>query len=143
MDWTLFGSALLSSTLFPGGSEALLLYRLHQGADPFSSVTTATAGNVLGSLITYGMGRFGRQAVRRSSEKAERHVARAERWFVRFGRPSLLLAWLPVVGDALAVAAGWLRLNPWFSLAALAAGKLARYLLVAGAWIGFAKWFLR
>ena len=50
MDWTLFGSALLSSTLFPGGSEALLLYRLHQGADPLASVLTATAGNVLGDV---------------------------------------------------------------------------------------------
>ncbi|MDP2267463.1 MAG: DedA family protein, partial [Thiobacillus sp.] len=73
MDWTLFGSALLSSTLFPGGSEALLLYRLHQGADPLDSVLTATAGNVLGSLITYGMGRFGRKAVTTRSEKADRH----------------------------------------------------------------------
>ena len=88
MDWTLFGSALLSSTLFPGGSEALLLYRLHQGADPLASVLTATAGNVLGSLITYGMGRFGRKAVQRRSEKTDQHIARAERWFNRFGRPS-------------------------------------------------------
>jgi len=111
MDWTLFGSALLSSTLFPGGSEALLIYRLNQGTDPFLSVATATAGNVLGSLITYAMGRFGRQAVRRRSEKAERHVVRAERWFTRFGRPSLLLAWLPVVGDPLCLVAGVLRVG--------------------------------
>ena len=54
MDWTLFGSALLSSTLLPGGSEALLLYRLHQGADPLASAAIATAGNVLDSLIAYG-----------------------------------------------------------------------------------------
>ena len=94
IDWTLFGSALLSSTLFPGGSEALLLYRLHQGDDSLAVVATATAGNVLGSLITYGMGRFGRQAVQRRSEKAGRHIARAERWFNRFGRPSLLLVTL-------------------------------------------------
>lgn len=91
MGWSLFGSALLSSTLFPGGSEALLVYRLHQGADPLTSVTIATAGNVLGSLITYGMGRFGRQAVRRS-DPAERQAARAEAWFARFGQPALLLA---------------------------------------------------
>ena len=68
-DWALFGSALLSSPLFPGGSEALLLYRLHHGADPLDTVETATAGNVLGSLITYGMGQFGRLAVQRRSEK--------------------------------------------------------------------------
>jgi len=127
MDWTLFGSALLSSTLFPGGSEALLLYRLHQGADPLASVLTATAGNVLGSLITYGMGRFGRKAVQRRSEKTDQHIARAERWFNRFGRPSLLLAWLPVVGDPLCLVAGVLRVSVISFLILVMLGKLARY----------------
>ena len=130
MDWTLFGSALLSSTLFPGGSEALLLYRLHQGADPLASVLTATAGNVLGSLITYAMGRFGRQAMRHN-EKAERQVARAERWFARFGRPSLLLAWLPVVGDPLCLVAGVLRVGIGSFLLLVTLGKLARYGVLA------------
>ena len=131
MDWTLFGSALLSSTLFPGGSEALLLYRLHQGADPVASVLTATAGNVLGSLITYGMGRFGRQAVRRRSGNAEQHIARAERWFVRFGRPALVLAWLPVVGDPLCLVAGVLRVGVGSFLLLVTLGKLARYAALA------------
>ncbi len=133
MDWALFGSALLSSTLFPGGSEALLLYRLHQGDDPLASVLTATAGNVLGSLITYGMGRFGRQAVQRRSEKTDRHIMRAEHWFKRFGRPSLLLAWLPIVGDPLCLVAGVLRVNVISFLLLVTLGKLARY--VALAWL--------
>lgn len=127
MDWTLFGSALLSSTLFPGGSEALLLYRLHQGADPLSSVAIATAGNVLGSLITYAMGRFGRRAVQHRTVKTEQHVARAERWFARFGRPALLLAWLPVVGDPLCLVAGVLRVGIGSFLLLVTLGKLARY----------------
>ena len=131
MDWTLFGSALLSSTLFPGGSEALLLYRLHQGADPLVSVLTATAGNVLGSLITYGMGRFGRQAIRTRSENTDRHIARAESWFKRFGRPSLLLAWLPVVGDPLCLVAGVLRVSVPVFLLLVTVGKLARYAALA------------
>lgn len=131
MDWTLFGSALLSSTLFPGGSEALLLYRLHQGADPLVSVLTATAGNVLGSLITYGMGRFGREAIRTRSENTDRHIARAESWFKRFGRPSLLLAWLPVVGDPLCLVAGVLRVSVPVFLLLVTVGKLARYAALA------------
>ena len=131
MDWALFGSALLSSTLFPGGSEALLLYRLHQGDDPLHSVVTATAGNVLGSLITYAMGRFGRQAMLRRSEKAAQHIARAERWFNRFGRPSLLLAWLPVVGDPLCLVAGVLRVGVPIFLLLVTLGKLARYAALA------------
>jgi membrane protein YqaA with SNARE-associated domain len=133
MDWTLFGSALLSSTLFPGGSEALLIYRLDQGADPLASVASATAGNVLGSLVTYAMGRFGRRAVRRTRDNAERHLARAERWFSRFGRPSLLLAWLPVVGDPLCLAAGVLRVGLGSFLLLVTLGKLARYAALAWA----------
>jgi membrane protein YqaA with SNARE-associated domain len=131
MDWALFGSALLSSTLFPGGSEALLIYQINQGADPLASVLTATAGNVLGSLITYGMGRFGRQAVRQHSEKTEQHVATAERWFSRFGRPSLLLAWLPVIGDPLCLVAGMLRVSVGSFLLLVTLGKLARYAALA------------
>ena len=131
IDWTLFGSALLSSTLFPGGSEALLLYRLHQGDDPAASVLTATAGNVLGSLITYAMGRFGRKAVQYKSEKADLHIVRAERWFNRFGRPSLLLAWLPIVGDPLCLVAGVLRVGMGSFLLLVTLGKLARYSALA------------
>lgn len=131
MDWTLFGSALLSSTLFPGGSEALLLYRLHQGADPLATVATATAGNVLGSLITYGMGRFGRVAVPHRTVKTEARMARGERWFARWGRPSLLFAWLPVVGDPLCLVAGVLRVGVPLFLLLVMLGKLGRYAALA------------
>lgn len=131
MDWTLFGSALLSSTLFPGGSEALLLLRLHQGADPLAGVLTATAGNVIGSLITYAMGRFGRKAVPHPGKKVDQRMARAERWFQRWGYPSLLLAWLPIVGDPLCLVAGVLRANVIGFLLLVTAGKLARYAALA------------
>lgn len=130
MDWLLFGSALLSSTLFPGGSEALLLYRLQQGADPLASVLVATAGNVLGSVITWVMGRFGRAALARS-ERAESRIRRAETWFGRYGQASLLLAWLPVVGDPLCLVAGMLRVRFLNFLLLVAAGKLARYAVLA------------
>lgn len=132
MDWTLFGAALLSATLFPGGSEALLLYRLHHGASPVATVATATAGNVLGSLITYAMGRLGRRAAGRS-ERAERGLALAERGFARFGRPALLFAWLPVIGDPLCLVAGILRIGVVSFLVLVTLGKLARYAALAWA----------
>lgn len=135
MDWLLFGSALLSSTLFPGGSEALLLVRLQQGADPLATVAVATAGNVLGSVVTWGMGRFGR-ATLAHSEKAEKRMRRAETWFGRYGQASLLLAWLPVVGDPLCLVAGMLRVRFLNFLLLVAAGKLARY--AALAWLALA-----
>jgi len=134
MDWALFFSALISSTLLPGGSEALLLYRLHEGGNAFTLVTIATLGNVLGSMITYAMGRLGNEAVhRRWLRMSERDVDRAEEGFRRYGQPALLFAWLPVVGDPLCLVAGLLR-SPvaWFVLL-VSAGKLARYAFLAWA----------
>jgi membrane protein YqaA with SNARE-associated domain len=134
MDWTLFFSALISATLFPGGSEALLLYRLHEGGHALSLVLIATAGNVLGSLITYAMGRAGNEAVHRHWLRiSEDATARAERWFHRFGEPALLFAWLPVVGDPLCLVAGLLRCHVGMFLILVTMGKLARYTLLAWA----------
>jgi len=132
MDWTLFFSALISSTLFPGGSEALLLYRLNEGGDTLALVLIATVGNVLGSLITYAMGRLGNEAIhKRWLRISEQQTARAEIWFAKFGKPALLLAWLPVVGDPLCLAAGLLRCNILSFLVLVSIGKLLRYAVFA------------
>ncbi|MDJ0739456.1 MAG: YqaA family protein [Gammaproteobacteria bacterium] len=133
MDWTLFFSALLSATLLPGSSEALLLLRLHEGGDPLRLVLVATAGNLAGSLLTYGIGLGGNRVLHRARwlRISERDLARAESAFARWGRPSLLLAWLPVVGDPLCLLAGLLRVHwAWF-LVLVGAGKLARYTVIA------------
>ncbi|RLL52700.1 DedA family protein [Mariprofundus sp. EBB-1] len=132
MDWTLFFSALISSTLFPGGSEALLLYRLNEGGAAITLVFIATAGNVLGSCITYAMGRLGNQAVHKkwlriSAEQTER----AEVWFHRHGQASLLLAWLPIIGDPLCLIAGLLRCNLITFLVLVTIGKFIRYAVLA------------
>jgi len=134
MDWTLFFSSLISSTLFPGGSEALLLYRLNEGANPYAMVTIATIGNVLGSTITYGMGRLGNEAVhKRWLRMNEARVAQAERWFTKYGQPSLLFAWLPIIGDPLCLVAGLLRSPIWVFLILVTLGKFGRYVFLA--WI--------
>jgi len=133
IDWSLFFSALISSTLFPGGSEALLLYRLHEGGNAIPLVMIATTGNVLGSLITYAMGRLGSTAIHKKWLRMdEKNVERAESWFGRYGQVSLLFAWLPIVGDPLCLVAGLLR-SPllWFVIL-VSIGKLARYALLAG-----------
>lgn len=136
MDWSLFFSALISSTLFPGGSEALLLYKLNEGGDAVALVTVATIGNVLGSFITYGMGRLGNEAVHKKWLRMdEAKVARAEAWFTKYGTPSLLLAWLPVVGDPLCLVAGLLRSHVGLFLLLVIIGKAARYAVLAWSWI--------
>jgi membrane protein YqaA with SNARE-associated domain len=136
MDWSLFFSALISSTLFPGGSEALLLYKLNEGGDVWALVFIATVGNVLGSLITYGMGRLGNEAVHKKWLRMdETKVARAESWFGKYGMPSLLLAWLPVVGDPLCLVAGLLRCSVPIFLLLVTIGKLGRYAFLAWAFV--------
>jgi len=131
LDWTLFFSALVSSTLFPGGSEALVLYRIHEGDTPSSVLLTATSGNVLGSLITYGMGWFGSAALHhRFLRINEAHIERSRQWFDHYGKLSLLLAWLPIVGDPLCLVAGILKSSFWWFLILVSLGKLGRYALI-------------
>lgn len=133
LDWTLFFSALISSTLFPGGSEALLLYRLHEGEPAVSLVIIASVGNVLGSLITYAMGRLGSKAIHKKWLRMdEKKVEHAESWFGRYGQAALLFAWLPIVGDPLCLVAGLLRSPLLYFIALVSIGKLARYALLAG-----------
>ncbi len=132
MDWPLFLSALISATLFPGGSEALLLLRLHEGAAPLMVVLIAGTGNLIGSVITYGMGRLGNEAVHhRWLRMKPGQIERAERWFHRYGQPSLLLAWLPIVGDPLCLVAGLLRMSLPLFVLLVAIGKFARYGVLA------------
>lgn len=134
MDWPLFLSALLSATLLPGSSEALLLYQLHQGDAALPLVLSATAGNLLGSLITYSMGRAGNSAMHHQWLRIDaQQIQRAEQWFDRWGKPSLLLAWLPIVGDPLCLVAGLLRAPLAWFLMLVGIGKLLRY--TALAWI--------
>jgi len=133
-DGPLFASAFLSATLLPGSSEALLLLRLHEGAAATGLVLSATAGNLLGSLVTYGMGLGGNRLLhRRGFGISEEGLARAERWYGRWGLPTLLLAWLPVIGDPLCLLAGILRLPLRWFLLLVGVGKFARY--AALAWV--------
>ena len=123
--WALFASAFVSSTILPGNSEIVLVAVLKAGgADPVAAVAVATLGNTLGGMTTYGLGRL--LPSRIPEGKA---VARVR----RYGVAVLLLSWVPVVGDALCAAAGWLRLNWIGCTLAMAAGKAARYAVVAQA----------
>ncbi|WP_432695834.1 YqaA family protein [Marinobacterium sp. YM272] len=126
----LFLSAFISSTLLPGGSEALLAWEVSQRGEWLLPVLVATAGNLLGSLLTFVMGVWLR---RRYPLRilSERH-RRAEQRLKRFGPSALLLAWLPIIGDPLCLVAGWIGFSWRLSALLIGLGKLARYLAVAG-----------
>jgi len=119
----LFLSSFLAATLLPCGSEAVLFGVLKGNAQLFwPALGMATLGNTLGGMTSYLLGRL-------LPEK--RHPGRALGWVRRHGSPVLLLAWAPLMGDALCVAAGWLRVNAWAALLFMAIGKFARYWLIA------------
>lgn len=120
----LFLAAFVSATVLPANSEIVLVAVLKAHPDRVvAALALATLGNTLGGLTTYGLGRL----LPQRKEHAPRLVAMLR----RHGAWALLLSWVPIVGDALCAAAGWLRVPFAASLAAIAAGKLARYLVVA------------
>lgn len=127
MDWHLGGlflSAFSSATILPGNSEIVLAAVLKAGASVPLALLVATVGNTLGGLTTYVLGRLVPSRVEEGPALARTR---------RYGPALLLLAWVPVVGDAFCAAAGFLRL-PWPACTlAMAAGKLARYAAVAQA----------
>lgn len=118
----LFLSSFVSATLLPGGSELLLFALLADSPRLFwPALAVATLGNTLGGLSSYLLGRLVPQRT-----LPVRQIA----WLQRFGAPALLLSWAPLVGDALCLAAGWLRVRPVKAALYLALGKGVRYLVV-------------
>jgi membrane protein YqaA with SNARE-associated domain len=120
---TLFALSFAAATLVPLPSEASLFAYVHLYPERAAlAVAIATLGNTAGGMTTYGIGRLIPQ---------KEFNATAVRWLGRYGSAATALAWLPVIGDALCVTAGWLRMH-WFPvLAFMAAGRLARYIVVA------------
>jgi len=120
--WSLFISSFLAATLLPGGSEAALFGVLKGYPETlWAALLVATIGNTLGGMFSFGMGWLLPQT------QQLKHVEKLR----RYGTPALLLAWVPLLGDALCLAAGWLRLNPWRAALFMAVGKFARYWVIA------------
>ncbi|WP_104202984.1 YqaA family protein [Billgrantia saliphila] len=136
---SLFVVALASATLLPGGSEVWLA-RLWCLGEPESMLwLVATAGNTLGSLVNVWLGRYARRFQdRRWFPASPQGLARAERWYLRFGEWSLLASWVPVIGDPLTVLAGVFRLPWWRAILLIGLAKGVRYAVVlylAQAWL--------
>lgn len=119
---TLFAASFVAATLVPLPSEAALFaYVYMRPQDTALAVTVATIGNTAGGMTSYLLGRLVPRKV----------DAKAMQWVRRYGAPITALTWLPLIGDALSIAAGWLRMNALAVLAFMAAGRLARYIVVA------------
>lgn len=130
---TLFGVSFLAATLLPAYSEIMFAGLLAAGHDPLLLWAWATAGNTLGSCLNWVLGRYLLQFQdRRWFPFKPAHLARAQRWFQKYGVWSLLMAWAPVGGDPLTFLAGMMRVNFWIFLILCTISKGGRYLIVAG-----------
>ena len=123
---TVFVVSFVSATLLPLGSEPAVFGLIKLNPDLFwPAILVATVGNTLGGSVSWWMGLGAHKAVDKARGNATE--VRALNWLKRFGARACLLSWLPVVGDALCAAAGWLRLPAGACALAIAAGKGARY----------------
>ncbi|MCM7153553.1 DedA family protein [Enterobacter roggenkampii] len=133
---SLFASSFLSATLLPGNSEVVLVAMLLSGvSQPWLLVVIATMGNSLGGLTNVILGRF--FPLREKSRWQEKAVG----WIKRYGAATLLLSWMPVIGDLLCLLAGWMRISWGPVLFFLCLGKALRYVLVAWATLQGMTWW--
>ena len=131
--FTLFAAALLAATIFPAQSEILLAYLLQSGEHSWwLLLAVATAGNVLGSVVNWLIGRYIQHfRGRRGFPVGRKALERAEAWYERWGKWSLLLSWVPIVGDPLTLVAGILRTPFATFLTLVLVAKAGRYIVVA------------
>jgi membrane protein YqaA with SNARE-associated domain len=128
----LFIASLLAATILPMQSEAVLVGLLLRGYPATTAIAVASLGNVLGAVINWLLGRGVERFRDRSwfpvgSDKLER----AQDWYRRYGRWTLLLSWAPIVGDPLTVVAGVMRERLSVFLLLVTIAKVARYAALA------------
>jgi membrane protein YqaA with SNARE-associated domain len=129
----LFFSAFLAATLVPAYSEIVLAGMASAGYDPLALWLWASTGNTLGSVVNWALGRYLLHFQDRSWFPFKpSSLGISQRWFQKFGVWSLLLAWMPVGGDALTFIAGLMRVNFLVFVALTAVGKATRYAILLG-----------
>lgn len=129
----LFVVALAAATVLPLQSEAMLTALLlgEQGS-PAALIAVASLGNILGAVLNWCLGRWIEHfRERRWFPLNSAQLARSTGWYHRYGRWSLLLSWMPVIGDPLTVVAGVLREPLWSFLLIVGIAKTMRYVVLA------------
>lgn len=130
----LFFSAFLAATIVPAGSEVGLALLIDQmPSHIITLIAVASLGNILGALVNWYLGgALIHLQTKRWFPVSAKQLAAATSWFQRYGKWSLLLSWVPVIGDPLTVAAGLLRVPLITFLVIVSIAKTSRYIIIAG-----------
>jgi len=126
----LFFIALISATILPMGSEALLLYDISIDLNIYLLFLSATFGNSLGSLINYWLGLKGEEYLLNHNVIKEKHINKGKKYFDKYGGYSLLLSWVPIIGDPITFVAGMLQYNLKKFIILIIIAKGSRYLFL-------------
>lgn len=135
----LFMAAFLAATVVPMQSEAVLVGLLMSGDYSVGwLLAVASCGNILGAVVNWWLGRFIERFRHRSWFPVSEHrLIQSQGWYQRYGKWSLLLCWMPIIGDPLTVVAGVMR-EPLLIFLLIAGGaKILRYLVLAGVTLGW------
>jgi membrane protein YqaA with SNARE-associated domain len=129
---SLFGISFLAATILPFSSELTLAGLIStSNYDNLLLLVFASFGNVLGSVFNWGLGFYARNlTIKKWFPFKETQIERSSKWFSKFGKWSLLFAWVPIVGDPLTFVAGLLRVRFFDFIILVAIGKVSRYLII-------------
>ena len=129
--WGMLLAAFLAGSFFHFSSEAVMIALLAAGLQPWPLVAYGTVGNVLGSVVNYGIGRMGRtEWIERYLHVSEERMEQAQRFMRGGGAWMGFFAFLPVLGSAITIALGLMRANPIITFISITIGKLLRYVIL-------------
>jgi membrane protein YqaA with SNARE-associated domain len=126
----LFASAFISATLFPFGSEALLVYDIQAGYNIYLLLLFATIGNTLGSSVNYFLGLKGEEYIEKKSLVKKKYIDKTKLYFDKYGAFSLMFSWLPIIGDPITFIAGVLKYDFKKFIFIVLLAKFLRYMFL-------------
>lgn len=127
----MFLAAFLAGSVFPFSSEAVLIALMATGLDPWILMIYGTAGNVLGSILNYSIGRLGKMEwIEKYLHVKKEDLDKAHRFMAGRGAWMGFFAFLPVLGSAITIALGLMRSNIIITFLAITLGKIFRYIIL-------------
>jgi membrane protein YqaA with SNARE-associated domain len=126
----IFLNSFISATLFPLGSEALLIYYLSENLNFILLLIFASIGNSIGSIVNYWFGLQGEEFLINKNIIDEQKLSKYKRYFDKYGAYTLLISWMPIIGDIFTLIAGTLKYDFKLFVLLVFIAKISRYAFI-------------